>query len=179
MIPEDFWSEWRDSNSRPRGPKPRVLSTELHPDMKFCILRNYGQTCGQKEFCEKTENKKSSVCKGLRACGSGKPAFGTTHPNQARYQLRYTRIFACDAYYTRLAAHFQVIFEGSPYTARTSLKNHFCSPFFAMIAGSTQKNVKSPVARSLPSSPKTSTSTRHVDLPRCRTRASARTTPCV
>lgn len=29
-----IWSEWRGSNSRPRGPKPRVLSTELHPDIK-------------------------------------------------------------------------------------------------------------------------------------------------
>ena len=33
-----FWSEWRDSNSRPRGPKPRVLSAELHPDIQFLPL---------------------------------------------------------------------------------------------------------------------------------------------
>ena len=35
MISEGFWSEWRGSNSRPRGPKPRVLSAELHPDIQF------------------------------------------------------------------------------------------------------------------------------------------------
>ena len=25
------WYGWRDSNPRPRGPKPRLLATELHP----------------------------------------------------------------------------------------------------------------------------------------------------
>ena len=28
-----FWSEWRDSNARPRHPKCRVLPTALHPDI--------------------------------------------------------------------------------------------------------------------------------------------------
>ena len=28
-----IWSEWRDSNPRHRGPKPRALSAELHPDI--------------------------------------------------------------------------------------------------------------------------------------------------
>ena len=27
------WSEWWDSNPRPHGPKPRALSTALHPDV--------------------------------------------------------------------------------------------------------------------------------------------------
>ncbi len=40
-----LWSEWRDSNSRPRGPKPRVLSTELHPDIRFfCMI-----PCGERK----------------------------------------------------------------------------------------------------------------------------------
>ncbi len=30
---DPFWSEWADSNRRPRGPKPRALPTELHPDV--------------------------------------------------------------------------------------------------------------------------------------------------
>ena len=37
-ISEGFWSEWRGSNSRPRGPKPRVLSAELHPDIHFSAM---------------------------------------------------------------------------------------------------------------------------------------------
>ena len=28
-----WWSEWRDSNSRPHGPEPCALPTALHPDM--------------------------------------------------------------------------------------------------------------------------------------------------
>ena len=27
------WSEWGDSNALPRGPRPRALPDELHPDM--------------------------------------------------------------------------------------------------------------------------------------------------
>ena len=43
------------------------------------------------DFAGKRGNKKCSVCKGFRACGLGKLTLGTTLPNQARYQLRYTR----------------------------------------------------------------------------------------
>lgn len=43
MISEGFWSEWRGSNSRPRGPKPRVLSAELHPDIQFLSLYHGGE----------------------------------------------------------------------------------------------------------------------------------------
>ena len=32
-----IWSEWRDSNSRPRHTKCRVLSAELHPDIGLFI----------------------------------------------------------------------------------------------------------------------------------------------
>lgn len=35
-------SGWQDSNSRPLGPKPSVLPTELHPDIKsFRIKYNH------------------------------------------------------------------------------------------------------------------------------------------
>ena len=43
----------------------------------------------------------------------------------------------------------------------------------AMISGSTQKKVNSPVASSFSSSPRMSTATRQVEWPRCLTRASA------
>lgn len=33
------WSEWWGSNPRPRGPKPRALSTELHPDIGTYLCR--------------------------------------------------------------------------------------------------------------------------------------------
>ena len=50
MISEGFWSEWRGSNSRPRGPKPRVLSAELHPDIQFLSLY-HGEGENQRFFC--------------------------------------------------------------------------------------------------------------------------------
>ena len=50
MISEGFWSEWRGSNSRPRGPKPRVLSAELHPDIQFPPLY-HGEGKNQRFFC--------------------------------------------------------------------------------------------------------------------------------
>ena len=50
MISEGFWSEWRGSNSRPRGPKPRVLSAELHPDIQFLPLY-HGEGDNQRFFC--------------------------------------------------------------------------------------------------------------------------------
>ena len=49
-ISEGFWSEWRGSNSRPRGPKPRVLSAELHPDIQFLPLY-HGRGENQRFFC--------------------------------------------------------------------------------------------------------------------------------
>ena len=33
------WSEWSDSNARPREPKSRALPTALHPDIQFfCMI---------------------------------------------------------------------------------------------------------------------------------------------
>ena len=38
-TPEGFWSEWSDSNARPREPKSRALPTALHPDIQFfCMI---------------------------------------------------------------------------------------------------------------------------------------------
>ena len=33
-----FWSEWSDSNARPREPKSRALPTALHPDIHFSAI---------------------------------------------------------------------------------------------------------------------------------------------
>ena len=38
-VSEDFWSEWRGSNSRPPHPKCGALSTALHPDTVFTLHR--------------------------------------------------------------------------------------------------------------------------------------------
>lgn len=35
-LPE-HWSEWGDLNALPRGPRPRALPVELHPDMELDI----------------------------------------------------------------------------------------------------------------------------------------------
>ncbi len=41
----DFWSEWRDSNSRHPGPKPGALPTGPHPDIE--LKKNGGEICVQ------------------------------------------------------------------------------------------------------------------------------------
>ena len=43
----DFWSEWRDSNSRHPGPKPGALPTGPHPDIELKKNARCGQICGQ------------------------------------------------------------------------------------------------------------------------------------
>ena len=37
-VSEDFWSEWRGSNSRPPHPKCGALSTALHPDSYSIVV---------------------------------------------------------------------------------------------------------------------------------------------
>ena len=49
----DFWSEWRDSNARPDGPKPSVLPTAPHPDIQFSAM-----------IAEKKRKRKSFVSVG-------------------------------------------------------------------------------------------------------------------
>ena len=43
-----FWSEWSDSNARPREPKSRALPTALHPDIQFFCMIPCGE--GKSKF---------------------------------------------------------------------------------------------------------------------------------
>ena len=115
MISEGFWSEWRGSNSRPRGPKPRVLSAELHPDIHFSAMIPrrrvkikiflsvviYVVKAAFVSFSAIGANPANAGV--TRLCGVSPcpvPDTATAHPNQARYQLRYTRIFSFCHYTT-------------------------------------------------------------------------------
>ena len=108
MISEGFWPEWRGSNSRPRGPKPRVLSAELHPDIHFSAMIPrrrvkikiflsvviYVVKAAFVSFSAIGANPANAGV--TRLCGVSPcpvPDTATALPNQARYQLRYTRIF--------------------------------------------------------------------------------------
>ena len=107
-ISEGFWSEWRGSNSRPRGPKPRVLSAELHPDIHFSamiprrgvkikIFLSVVIYVVKAAFMPLSAIGENPVNAGAaRLCSVSPcpiPDTATALPNQARYQLRYTRIF--------------------------------------------------------------------------------------
>ena len=106
-ISEGFWSEWRGSNSRPRGPKPRVLSAELHPDIHFpamiprrgvkikiflfvvipvvkAAFMPFSTTGGN------PANAGATRLSSVLPCSVSDTA--TALPKQARYQLRYTPI---------------------------------------------------------------------------------------
>ena len=102
-----FWSEWRGSNSRPRGPKPRVLSAELHPDIqlsamiprqavKIKIFLSVVIYVVKAAFVPPSATGENPANAGVaRLCGISPcpvPDSTTALPNQARYQLRYTRI---------------------------------------------------------------------------------------
>ena len=108
MISEGFWSEWRGSNSRPRGPKPRVLSAELHPDIHFSAMiprrtvkikffLSVVIPVVKAAFAPPSATGESPANAGVaRLCGVSPcpvPDTATALPNQARYQLRHTRIF--------------------------------------------------------------------------------------
>ena len=103
-----FWSEWRGSNSRPRGPKPRVLSAELHPDIHFsAMIPRRGVKI--KIFLSvviyvvkaafvpfSATGGKPAIARAARLCGLlSKPRMDRVyaHPNVAPYQLSHTRIF--------------------------------------------------------------------------------------
>ena len=109
MISEGFWSEWRGSNSRPRGPKPRVLSAELHPDIHFSAMIPrrrvkikiflsvviYVVKAAFVSFSAIGANPANAGV--TRLCGVSPcpvPDTATALPKQARYQLRYTRLFS-------------------------------------------------------------------------------------
>ena len=91
----DFWSKWRDSNSRPPVPETGALPTALHLEMvKNIEFSVSGQTCGQTENLRtiKTsgEPKKSVFSRGLGVFQKINFEIGGLHPKLARYQLRYT-----------------------------------------------------------------------------------------
>ena len=48
LTPEGLWSEWSDSNARPREPKSRALPTALHPDIRFFCMIPCGE--GKSKF---------------------------------------------------------------------------------------------------------------------------------
>ena len=120
MISEGFWPEWRGSNSRPRGPKPRVLSAELHPDIHFSAMIPrrrvkikiflsvviYVVKAAFVSFSAIGANPANAGV--TRLCGVSPcpvPDTATAHPKQARYQLRYTRLFR---YFIRLGVFSQI-----------------------------------------------------------------------
>ena len=90
----DFWSKWRDSNSRPPVPETGALPTALHLDlvifMRFSVS---GQTCGQTEnlrtFKTSGEPKKSVFSRGFSDFENLRCEIGGLHPKLARYHLRY------------------------------------------------------------------------------------------
>ena len=103
-----FWSEWRGSNSRPRGPKPRVLSAELHPDIHFSAMLPRravkikfflsvviyvvkGDFMPLSAIVESPANAGATRLCGVSPCPV--PDTATALPNVAPYQLSHTRIF--------------------------------------------------------------------------------------
>ena len=91
----DFWSKWRDSNSRPPVPETGALPTALHLEMvKIMRFSVSGQTCGQTEdlrnFRQSGVPKKSVFSRDLGVFQKINFEIGGLHPKLARYQLRYT-----------------------------------------------------------------------------------------
>ena len=87
----DFWSKWRDSNSRPPVPETGALPTALHlemvKNMRFSVS---GQTCGQTEdlrnFRQSGVPKKSVFSRGFSVFQKINFEIGGLHPNVALYQ---------------------------------------------------------------------------------------------
>ena len=87
----DFWSKWRDSNSRPPVPETGALPTALHLVlMIFMRFSVSGQTCGQTEnlrtFKTSGEPKKSVFSRVFSAFQNFRFEIGGLHPNVALYQ---------------------------------------------------------------------------------------------
>ena len=86
-----------DSNSRHLAPKASALPTALIPDLGFEFCARCGQTCGQADFLTTFTYEEIACIGGVSMdCGHGifrLEGGNDPHPNQARYQLRYTRIF--------------------------------------------------------------------------------------
>ena len=109
MISEGFWSEWGDSNARSLEPKSSAIPTSLHPDIHFpaMIPRRTvkiefflsmvipvvkGDFVPLSAIGENPANAGVARLCGVSPCPV--PDTATALPNQARYQLRYTRIFS-------------------------------------------------------------------------------------
>ena len=94
-------------NTQPRHPKCRALPVELHPDIYFsAIIPRRGRKSKiflsvvipvvKAAFVPFSATGENPANEGVaRLCGISPcpvPDTATAHPNQARYQLRYTRI---------------------------------------------------------------------------------------
>ena len=108
LISEGFWSEWGDSNARSLEPKSSAIPTSLHPDIHFSamiprravkikfflsvvIYVVKGDFMPLSAIVESPANAGVARLCGVSPCPI--PDTATALPNQARYQLRYTRIF--------------------------------------------------------------------------------------
>ena len=96
-----------DSNSQPDGPKCRALPVELHPDIHFSVMIPR-RGVKRKIFLSvvipvvkavfvplSAIGENPAIARAARLCGLlPKPRMDRVYPlpNQARYQLRYTRI---------------------------------------------------------------------------------------
>ena len=125
-TPEGFWSEWSDSNARPREPKSRALPTALHPDIHFSAMIPR-QAVKIKIFLSvvipvvkaafvpfsttggNPVNAGAARLSGVSPCPV--PDTATAHPNVARYQLRHTRIGEGYAARSRTAYPYYIRFS--------------------------------------------------------------------
>ena len=108
LISEGFWSEWGDSNARSLEPKSSAIPTSLHPDIHFSAMIPR-RAVKIKFFLSvviyvvkaafvpfSATGGKPAIARAARLCGLlSKPRMDRVYalPKQARYQLRYTRIW--------------------------------------------------------------------------------------
>ena len=109
LISEGFWSEWGDSNARSLEPKSSAIPTSLHPDIHFSAIISRREEKSKiflsvviyvvkADFIPLSAIVESPANAGAaRLCGVSPhpiPDTATALPKQARYQLRYTRLFS-------------------------------------------------------------------------------------
>ena len=108
LISEGFWSEWGDSNARSLEPKSSAIPTSLHPDIHFpAMIPRRGVKIKfflsvviyvvKAAFVPLSAIGENPANAGVaRLCGVSQcpvPDTATALPKQARYQLRYTRLY--------------------------------------------------------------------------------------
>ena len=118
-ISEGFWSEWGDSNARSLEPKSSAIPTSLHPDIHFPVMIPRRAVkikfflsvviyVVKGDFVPLSAIGENPANAGVaRLCGVSPhpiPDTATALPKQARYQLRYTRLFR---YFIRLVVFSQ------------------------------------------------------------------------